>query len=456
MAIFKKSFRFKRDRLEYDFKLKKCFPWWWLLLLLLPLVLLIPFKKEVRVKVVDKAGTPVASAQVQMVYKEHTIFKKGKKPFDEVIHYDLQETDADGMASFGKMSGTVYSLLFHGKEKIYFSAKADDGRSGSRSVRFHPFMENPVVITIGYPQFTLQCRSIGEDIPIPGAKVNLHLSNGKDVSLVTDSDGKASIEYEGPSIVINRLEASATGYEDKVETDILCSDWDKKVYVVGMYYRIETVDIVLCIDGTGSMSSSMEAVKDGAANLYSNLRDYCSKYGKLVGSFRIRLLCFGDYGSDGDEAMFTTDFFKMPGEERRFKAALDNLEYPDGGDSPESGLEALYLAINSPWSPDMGGRRSQLVVMWTDAEAHDIKTVGEENPLYPSGVPDNLNGLRKMWEKGAVGPKGEQIRRLLLLAPKEKPWKSIRKNWSGVYYKEFDGESYFDLDSMLESLAQAM
>ena len=67
MTSFKKKFRFRKDVLEYDLRLKKKFNWWWLLLLLillLPLLLLVPFKKDINVKANDSLSTLMISGTV--------------------------------------------------------------------------------------------------------------------------------------------------------------------------------------------------------------------------------------------------------------------------------------------------------------------------------------------------------------------------------------------------------
>lgn len=453
MAVFRKKFRFHSDQLEYDFRLKRKFPWWWLLLLLIPLVLLIPFGKDVDVKVVDKAGAPVEATQVNLSYNEFTPGVKFRNPVRMVR--ETQVTDVDGMASFGRMRFSLFSLLFHPKEKVDLQAEKGT-RTGGRSVRLHWFTKIPVVVVLNYPPFQMQFMSLGEDLPIPGAHADLTLSNGKTLSLTADADGKASFPVDEPGLVIESLQAVAAGYVDKEEKDIAVEDWEGKVFPVWMFYRIDSVDIVLCIDGTGSMRTSLSAIRAGAADLHTSLQNHCRSNGKLIDTFRIRLICFGDYGCDGNSALTSTDFFTIPGEEREYQSAFDDLRLPGGGDTPESGLEALSVTLDSPWSKVGSGRRSQVIVLWTNAPAHPIRTVGTSNPIYPAHVPNDLDGLKAKWQNGATDSDGKWIRHLILIAPSSTPWLEISTDWDGVLFSLFDNSAYTDLEPMMESIAKAM
>lgn len=455
MTSFKKKFRFRQDVLEYDLRLKKKFNWWWLLLLLvllLPLLLLVPFKKEINVKVVDKAGEPIELAEVSMSYREYVF------PNSSHVTRLTKITDSRGKASFGKLRFTLFSMLFHPKERVNLKAVKDD-REGERSVRLHWFTKDPIVIVMDYSPFRLQVRSLGEDVPIPGASVSLELSDGRKLELTTDEEGMVSFEVEDIDDRIDVLNVSADGFIDLEEKRIPFSKGCGKVYVVYLYYRIDTLDIVLCIDGTGSMRSFTEAIKEGAMQMHESIQEHCRAHGKLVDSFRLRLVSFGDFDVDGDEALFMTDFFTLPGEESSMKRSLSKIPEPWGGDEPESGLEALSVALDSPWSPISEGRRSQLIVVWTDAPAHAIHTVGTDSKYYPSGVPEDLDGLKKKWETDATDPDGKIIRRMLLVAPAEDPWSEIKDNWKGILFKLFDSDddsSYTNLDAMFESIAEAM
>ena len=67
---------------------------------------------------------------------------------------------------------------------------------------------------------------------------------------------------------------------------------------------------------------------------------------------RVRVVAFRDLVADGDAAVEESPFFALPDERARFSEFVGGLRAEGGGDAPESGLEAVALAINSPWTSD--------------------------------------------------------------------------------------------------------
>ena len=78
-------------------------------------------------------------------------------------------------------------------------------------------------------------------------------------------------------------------------------------------YRLTySVDIVLCIDTTGSMHHVIDIVKDKALSLYQDIADEMALKHKTIQKLRIRVIAFKDYHADGEDAMLASDFFEMP------------------------------------------------------------------------------------------------------------------------------------------------
>ena len=103
------------------------------------------------------------------------------------------------------------------------------------------------------------------------------------------------------------------------------------------------VDLVFCIDATGSMSPLINMVKNNALNFYGDLVRAMEKNSqgmpKRLDSVRIRVIAFRDYMEDAANAMMTTDFFTMPDQAEDFKACVNSIRADGGGDEPEDGLE---------------------------------------------------------------------------------------------------------------------
>src|SRR5215216_7365624 len=163
------------------------------------------------------------------------------------------------------------------------------------------------------------------------------------------------------------------------------------------------VDIVFCIDVTGSMTPIIDQVKANALRFYDDVQANLTAKGKNVDQLRVRVIGFRDFAADGAAALDESPFFTLPDERASFSEFVNDLVAEGGGDAPESGLEAVALAIDSPWTTT-GDRRRQVVVVWTDQPA---------NPLQPelvpadlkSRVPADFSALTDLWED-TQGPLG--------------------------------------------------
>lgn len=196
------------------------------------------------------------------------------------------------------------------------------------------------------------------------------------------------------------------------------------------------VDLVFCIDATGSMDPLIDMVKRNALNFYDDLVRVMEKnpqgMPKRLDSVRIRVIAFRDYLADGANAMLTTDFFTMPEQAENFKACVNSIRADGGGDEPEDGLEALAYAIRSPWmKPTQGRKRRQVIVVWTDASTHSIG-YGAKSSYYPKDMVKDFVELTEWWESGEFVDK--QSKRLLLFAPDKEAWSTLSTNWDNVVH----------------------
>ncbi len=142
-----------------------------------------------------------------------------------------------------------------------------------------------------------------------------------------------------------------------------------------------SVDIVFCIDVTGSMTPIIDAVKGNALGFFDDVQANLTDKGKNVAQLRVRVVAFRDFAADGDGALEESPFFTLPEERAAFSDFVNGLTAQGGGDAPESGLEAVALAVNSSWTTT-GDLRRQVIVVWTDQPAH---------PLNPSVLPSDLS-----------------------------------------------------------------
>ncbi len=221
------------------------------------------------------------------------------------------------------------------------------------------------------------------------------------------------------------------------------------------------VDLVFCIDATGSMSPLINMVKNNALNFYGDLVRAMEKNSqgmpKRLDSVRIRVIAFRDYMEDAANAMMTTDFFTMPDQAEDFKACVNSIRADGGGDEPEDGLEALAYAIRSPWmKPTPGRKRRQVIVVWTDASTHPVG-FGARSPYYPKDMVKDFGELTEWWESEKFVDR--QSKRLLLFAPDREAWNTLSNNWDNVVHHQAragKGLREIDYEEMLNMIRHSI
>ncbi len=216
------------------------------------------------------------------------------------------------------------------------------------------------------------------------------------------------------------------------------------------------VDIVFCVDVTGSMTPILDAVKANALRFYEDVQTNLTDKGKNVDQLRVRVLAFRDFSADPDSALTESGFFPLPEEQVAFSRFVSELTAEGGGDAPESGLEALALAINSPWTT-RGDRRRQVIVVWTDQPAHPLN-FAVLPPDLAGSVPKNFSALTDLWED-PQGPVGGSTKRLILFAPDGAGWSDISANWENVVHHPSQagaGLSDVDYGTIVDSIGNSV
>ena len=78
------------------------------------------------------------------------------------------------------------------------------------------------------------------------------------------------------------------------------------------------VDIVFCIDVTGSMTPIIDAVKANALGFYDDVQTNLTAKGKNVAQLRVRVVAFRDFVADGAAALEESPFYALPDERNAF------------------------------------------------------------------------------------------------------------------------------------------
>lgn len=225
------------------------------------------------------------------------------------------------------------------------------------------------------------------------------------------------------------------------------------------------VDLVLVIDGTGSMTPFLDKVKAHALSFHNDILEKMENIQKNLDSLRVKIIIFRDYYHD-DEPMIISDFYKLidksevsetesdKSASQAFKEFLDGIIAMGGGDEPESGLEGIALAIKSDWV--QGENCRHIIAVWTDASCHPFVYDRKPHPVsYPKDMPKNLRELTGMWGQDM----GMNSKRAILYTPNVEPWNTISETWDNtIHYpaKAGTGLNSTDYNSILEMIINSI
>jgi hypothetical protein len=216
------------------------------------------------------------------------------------------------------------------------------------------------------------------------------------------------------------------------------------------------VDIVFCIDVTGSMTPILDRVKDNALRFYDDVQKNLTDKGKNVDELRVRVIAFRDFKADGAAALQESPFYALPEEQSGFAEFVRGLVAEGGGDAPESGLEAVALAVSSPWTTS-GDRRRQVIVVWTDSPAQPLEG-GTVPAPYGDKIPKDFSALTDLWEN-EQGVMGASSKRLIVFAPYGPGWTDISGVWENVVHhpsKAGEGLSEVDYGTIVDSIGNSV
>jgi hypothetical protein len=221
------------------------------------------------------------------------------------------------------------------------------------------------------------------------------------------------------------------------------------------------VDIVLCIDTTMSMRPVLENVKSSALSFHERLSTVMAEKGKGISQLRVKVIAFRDYGDRADDALEETGFLQLPASAGAYEDFVRRLEPRGGGDAPESGLEALALAVRSPWEKGLD-RRRHVVVVFSDAPAHPLRSpAAVSSGTYPQSIAASEDELFEEWgyQSSQSSVMENSAKRLLLFAPDEEPWRGIADNWNNTIFfpsQAGDGLDEWEMDEIIQTIVNSL
>ena len=221
----------------------------------------------------------------------------------------------------------------------------------------------------------------------------------------------------------------------------------------GMGNNEYCVDIVMCIDATGSMSSIINEVKENAMSLYNKFVEGMESSSKYVDILRVKVVAFRDFICDSNP-MVESKFFVLPKESSQLRSFLDGIEAIGGGDGPECSLEAISVAMNSDWTLE-GEKRRHIIVVFSDAPAMPI---GERSdcPNYPRDIPTSIQEFTAWWEgtgQTYYGTMQTTAGRLIAFVPNDETWTNFeRLNRFVPVYTAAKGCKDIDMSTIIDTV----
>lgn len=203
------------------------------------------------------------------------------------------------------------------------------------------------------------------------------------------------------------------------------------------------VDIVFVIDLSHRMCRDGAPIKNYIRSFHDALslrgieRDY------FVTKIRSKVVTYGD-PTARPTTICATDFLTLVPELDRqvFELYVDSLASNGVGTRPNTGLEALVLAMSSDWARG-GDRRRHVIVMFADTSAAQFDH-GTEAPRGPTANIDALwlDDLSSLWDS----LDDIHARRLFLIAPDTTPWSDIGDSLEDTAFIPLDLAIELDAD----------
>jgi Mg-chelatase subunit ChlD len=129
-------------------------------------------------------------------------------------------------------------------------------------------------------------------------------------------------------------------------------------------------DILFLLDCTGSMQGEIDAIK----NAVMNFADSIQKDGVRA---RVGLIAFWDRLINQEARVLLFNGQRFTSSPELFRQEVSKLHAKDGGDIPESSLDAVMMGLKQPFAEDA----QKVIVLVTDAPPHipdkDTKSIEE-------------------------------------------------------------------------------
>ena len=191
------------------------------------------------------------------------------------------------------------------------------------------------------------------------------------------------------------------------------------------------MDLVMCIDATGSMRQTLSAAKASARSLEQKLLKELKKREVPIEQLRARVVFYRDYNPpDWPSPMSGSQFYELPDDRGRFHHFIASERARGGYDWPEAGLECFHEAMTSDWNrpEDRYTILLPVVAIWTDAPADyagDTANRTRGGGHYPIDMPNTDERLLAEWNDPSVIP--QDFKTVVLFGPETGGWSDMKE-----------------------------
>jgi hypothetical protein len=164
--------------------------------------------------------------------------------------------------------------------------------------------------------------------------------------------------------------------EDKEKT----IDFDKEIQNIK---NLKGVDLVFCIDTTGSMMPFMKSIKELMRKIIRDGENFVKQFEKSKDIFKIGIVAYRDHDDEKEKDSYLTKAqdFTDGNSARKF---LNTLNAKGGFDKPEAVMDGLNEVLKLKWRDDS----QKFLIHFLDGPPH-----GEEygvDTKFPNGCPCNV------------------------------------------------------------------
>ncbi|MFT3711505.1 MAG: vWA domain-containing protein [Archangium sp.] len=135
---------------------------------------------------------------------------------------------------------------------------------------------------------------------------------------------------------------------------------------------LRRLDLVFCVDVTGSMGGLIAAARRHVGNVLDALKK------ELGGDLRVGFVGYRDHG-DGKN-LFTLE--PLSDDVEKVRKTIDTVKVDGGGDAPEAVFAAMVKCLELDWAK--GSYR--VVLLIADAPPHSVGAPGDAYPKDPTGL----------------------------------------------------------------------